>query len=239
MNIINVEHLYKIYGEKIIFDDASFGIQKGDKIGIVGINGTGKSTLLKMIAGEETPDKGQIIKQNGLKLAYVPQNPVFSEDSTIRSYALKKGEENWKVESNLTELNITRFDQKIEHLSGGQKKRVVLAKILSDDFDVLLLDEPTNHLDEAMIRWLEEYLRSYKGTVIMVTHDRYFLDRVTNCILEISHGKMYGYDSDYSGFLELKAQREEMESASERKRQSVLRMELEWAKRGCRARPSH
>ena len=236
MNIINVEHLYKIYGEKIIFDDASFGIQKGDKIGIVGINGTGKSTLLKMIAGEETPDKGQIIKQNGLKLAYVPQNPVFSEDSTIRSYALKKGEENWKVESNLTELNITRFDQKIEHLSGGQKKRVVLAKILSDDFDVLLLDEPTNHLDEAMIRWLEEYLRSYKGTVIMVTHDRYFLDRVTNRILEISHGKMYGYDSDYSGFLELKAQREEMESASERKRQSVLRMELEWAKRGCRAR---
>ena len=236
MNIINVEHLYKIYGEKIIFDDASFGIQKGDKIGIVGINGTGKSTLLKMIAGEETPDKGQIIKQNGLNLAYVPQNPVFSEDSTIRSYALKKGEENWKVESNLTELNITRFDQKIEHLSGGQKKRVVLAKILSDDFDVLLLDEPTNHLDEAMIRWLEEYLRSYKGTVIMVTHDRYFLDRVTNRILEISHGKMYGYDSDYSGFLELKAQREEMESASERKRQSVLRMELEWAKRGCRAR---
>ena len=236
MNIINVEHLYKIYGEKILFDDASFGIQKGDKIGIVGINGTGKSTLLKMIAGEETPDKGQIIKQNGLKLAYVPQNPVFSEDSTIRSYALKKGEENWKVESNLTELNITRFDQKIEHLSGGQKKRVVLAKILSDDFDVLLLDEPTNHLDEAMIRWLEEYLRSYKGTVIMVTHDRYFLDRVTNRILEISHGKMYGYDSDYSGFLELKAQREEMESASERKRQSVLRMELEWAKRGCRAR---
>ena len=236
MNIINVEHLYKIYGEKIIFDDASFGIQKGDKIGIVGINGTGKSTLLKMIAGEETPDKGQIIKQNGLKLAYVPQNPVFSEDSTIRSYALKKGEENWKVESNLTELNITRFDQKIKHLSGGQKKRVVLAKILSDDFDVLLLDEPTNHLDEAMIRWLEEYLRSYKGTVIMVTHDRYFLDRVTNRILEISHGKMYGYDSDYSGFLELKAQREEMESASERKRQSVLRMELEWAKRGCRAR---
>lgn len=112
----------------------------------------------------------------------------------------------------------------------------MLAKILSDDFDVLLLDEPTNHLDEAMIRWLEEYLRSYKGTVIMVTHDRYFLDRVTNCILEISHGKMYGYDSDYSGFLELKAQREEMESASERKRQSVLRMELEWAKRGCRAR---
>ena len=236
MNIINIEHLCKIYGEKTVFDDASFGIQKGDKIGIVGINGTGKSTLLKMIAGEETPDEGQIIKQNGLKLAYVPQNPVFSEDSTIRSYALKKGEENWKVESNLTELNITQFDQKIEHLSGGQKKRVVLAKILADDFDVLLLDEPTNHLDEAMIRWLEEYLRAYRGTVIMVTHDRYFLDRVTNRILEISHGKMYSYDSDYSGFLELKAQREEMELASERKRQSVLRMELEWAKRGCRAR---
>ena len=141
-----------------------------------------------------------------------------------------------KVESNLTELNITRFDQKIEHLSGGQKNGCACKKYCQMILTYFLLDEPTNHLDEAMIRWLEEYLRSYKGTVIMVTHDRYFLDRVTNRILEISHGKMYGYDSDYSGFLELKAQREEMESASERKRQSVLRMELEWAKRGCRAR---
>ena len=237
MNIINIEHISKIYGEKTIFDDASFGIQEGDKIGIVGINGAGKSTLLKMIAEKENPDSGQIIRQNGLKIAYVPQNPVFPEDADIRSYAFDRGDgEDWKVESCLTELGIREYDIPISHLSGGQKRRVGLAKVLAQDFDVLLLDEPTNHLDGSMIAWLEEYLRSYRGTVIMVTHDRYFLDRVTNRILEISRGKMYGYDADYSGFLELKAAREEMELASERKRQSILRMELEWAKRGCRAR---
>lgn len=237
MNIINLEHINKIYGEKVIFEDASFGIQERDKIGIVGINGTGKSTLLKVIAGEEVPDSGQVIRQNGLKLAFVPQNPVFPDGADIRSYALESGtDESWQVESNLTELGITDFDQKIEQLSGGQKRRVVLAKILAGNFDVLLLDEPTNHLDQEMITWLEEYLRSYRGTVLMVTHDRYFLDRVTNRILELSHGKMYGYDADYTGFLELKAAREERELATERKRQSVLRMELEWAKRGCRAR---
>ena len=237
MNIINIEHISKIYGEKTIFDDASFGIQEGDRIGIVGINGTGKSTLLKMIAGEATPDSGQIIRQNGLKIAYVPQNPVFPDDADIRSFAFDRGDgEDWQVESCLTELGIREYDTPIAHLSGGQKKRVVLAKVLAQDFDVLLLDEPTNHLDGGMITWLEEYLRSCRSTILMVTHDRYFLDRVTNRILEISHGKMYGYDADYSGFLELKAAREEMELASERKRQSVLRMELEWAKRGCRAR---
>ena len=237
MNIINIELISKIYGEKVIYEDASFGIQQGDKIGIVGINGTGKSTLLRMIAGEETPDAGQIIRQNGLKIAYVAQNPVFPDGADIRSYAFTRGAgEDWQAESNLRELGITRFDEKISHLSGGQKRRVVLAKTLAEDFDVLLLDEPTNHLDGEMINWLEEYLRAYRGTLIMVTHDRYFLDRVTNRILEISHGKMYGYDADYSGFLELKAAREEMELATERKRQSVLRMELEWAKRGCRAR---
>ena len=237
MNIINIEHISKIYGEKTIFDDASFGVQEGDRIGIVGINGTGKSTLLRMIAGESTPDSGQIIRQNGLKIAYVPQNPVFPEDADIRSFAFDRGDgEDWQVESCLTELGIRECDMPISHLSGGQKRRVVLAKTLAQDFDVLLLDEPTNHLDGEMITWLEEYLRSCRSTILMVTHDRYFLDRVTNRILEISHGKMYGYDADYSGFLELKAAREEMELASERKRQSVLRMELEWAKRGCRAR---
>ena len=201
MNIINIEHISKIYGEKVIYEDASFGVQQGDKIGIVGINGTGKSTLLRMIAGEEVPDEGQIIRQNGLKIAYVPQNPVFPDGADIRSYAFSKGDgEDWQVESNLMELGITQFDQKIEHLSGGQKRRVVLAKTLAEDFDVLLLDEPTNHLDGEMITWLEEYLRSYRGTVLMVTHDRYFLDRVCSRILEISRGKMYGYDADYSGF---------------------------------------
>lgn len=235
MNIINIEHISKIYGEKTIFEDASFGIHEGDKIGIIGINGTGKTTLLRMAAGLETPDDGQIIRQNNLKIAYLPQNPEFPPDATILSYS-RDSEAQWKVESNLNQLGITEYDTPIVYLSGGQKRKVALAKVLATDFDVLLLDEPTNHLDEEMILWLEEYLRNFRGTILMVTHDRYFLDKVTNKILEISHGKMYSYDANYSKFLEMKAEREEMELASERKRQSILRMELEWAKRGCRAR---
>lgn len=235
MNILNIEHISKIYGEKTIFEDASFGIHEGDKIGIVGINGTGKTTLLKMIAGLEEPDEGQIIRQNSLKIAYLPQNPEFPKNATILSY-IQDSEADWKVQSNLSQLGITDYEMPIEHLSGGQKRKVALAKILATDFDVFLLDEPTNHLDEAMISWLEGYLREYRGVVVMVTHDRYFLDQVTNKILEISHGKMYSYEANYSKFLEMKAEREEMELASERKRQSILRMELEWAKRGCRAR---
>ena len=237
MNLLNIEHISKIYGEKIIFNDASFGVQEGDKIGIVGINGTGKTTLLRMIAGTETPDDGQIVRQNGMKIAHLTQNPVFPEGATVLSYAQSVAVDmEWKVQSNLNILGITDHSIKIEHLSGGQKRRVAMAKVLAEDFDLLLLDEPTNHLDAEMISWLEGYLRAYRGTVIMVTHDRYFLDQVTNRILEISHGKMYSYDANYTKFLELKAQREEMELASERKRQSILRMELEWAKRGCRAR---
>ncbi|MCI6676572.1 MAG: ABC-F family ATP-binding cassette domain-containing protein [Clostridiales bacterium] len=237
MNILNIEHISKIFGEKVIFDDASFGVHEGDKIGIIGINGTGKTTLLKMIAGMETPDEGQIIKQNGMRIAYLPQNPQFPEDATVLSYALDgTAETDWLVQSNLTKLGIAQYDSLISQLSGGQKRRVALAKVLAADFDMLLLDEPTNHLDEEMIIWLEDYLKEYKGVVLMVTHDRYFLDRVSNRILEISRGKMYSYDANYSKFLELKAQREEMEWASERKRQSVLRIEMEWAKRGCRAR---
>lgn len=235
MNIINIEHIYKIYGEKTVFEDASFGIHEGDKIGIVGINGTGKSTLLKMTAGLEMPDTGQIIRQNNLKIAYLPQNPEFPANTTILSY-IQDCEAQWRVESYLTKLGIQEYDTLISHLSGGQKRKVALAKVLATDFDVLLLDEPTNHLDEQMISWLEDYLKAFRGTILMVTHDRYFLDQVTNKILEISHGKAYDYEADYSGFLEMKAAREEMELASERKRQSVLCIELEWAKRGCRAR---
>ena len=235
MNIMNIEHISKIFGEKTIFDDASIGIQEGDKIGIVGINGTGKSTLLRMIAGDEVPDSGNIIRQNQLKLAWLPQEPKFPENATILSYA-GDDETGWKVQSNLSQLGIMDYSMPIDQLSGGQKRKVALAKVLAQDFDVLLLDEPTNHLDSAMIRWLEDYLKNFRGTILMVTHDRYFLDQVTNKILEISQCKIYSYESNYSGFLELKAAREEMELATERKRQSVLRMELEWAKRGCRAR---
>lgn len=237
MNIINIEHISKIYGDKVIFEDASFGVHQGDKIGIIGINGTGKSTLLKMVAQAEEPDAGQIIRQNSLKIAYLPQNPEFPQNATVHSYAMEGNPDtDWLVQSNLNQLGITEDDTLLEHLSGGQRRKVAMAKILASEFDVLLLDEPTNHLDQQMITWLEEYLKGFRGTVLMVTHDRYFMDKVTNKILEISHGKIYSYESNYSGFLERKAEREEMELASERKRQSILRMELEWAKRGCRAR---
>lgn len=236
MNILNVEHISKVFGEKVIFDDASFGIQDGDKIGIVGINGTGKTTLLKMIAGIEEPDQGQVIRKNGLKVSYLPQNPQIPQDATVMSYALQETEEDWKVQGNLAQLGITELSMPVAKLSGGQKRKLAMAKLFAEDADLLLLDEPTNHLDEEMLIWLEEYLRSFKGAILMVTHDRYFLDRVTNKILEVSHGEIYGYEANYSGFLEMKAQREEMELASERKRKSILRIEEEWARRGCRAR---
>lgn len=241
MNILNIEHISKIFGEKVIFDDVSYGIHEGDKIGIIGINGTGKTTLLKVIACLEEPDEGQVIRQNGLRITYLPQNPEFPKGANILDYVADgKWQKDWSTESEarnvLNKLGISDHEEEIEHLSGGQKKRVALARTLVNPADVLIMDEPTNHLDNEMVTWLEEFLIRFKGVVIMVTHDRYFLDRVTNKILEISHGKLYSYEANYSKFLEMKAQREEMELASERKRQSVLRMELEWAKRGCRAR---
>lgn len=241
MNILNIEHVSKIFGEKVVFDDVSYGIHEGDKIGIIGLNGTGKTTLLNLIAGLEEADEGQVVTQKGLRIAYLPQNPVFPGGSTVLSYVMEgKAQSDWNLENEaksvLNKLGITGHDGYIEHLSGGQKKRVALARTLVSPFELLVLDEPTNHLDQEMVSWLEDYLRKCKGVVIMVTHDRYFLDQVTNKILEINHGKLYGYDANYSKFLEMKAQREEMEQASERKRQSVLRMEVEWAKRGCRAR---
>lgn len=241
MNILNIEHVSKTFGEKRILDDVSYGVHEGDKIGVIGINGTGKTTLLKIIAGIEEPDEGHVITQNGLRITYLPQNPEFPKDATVLSYVMDGVKEHeWDSESDaktiLNKLDITDHHAAIDILSGGQKKRVALAKALMMEADVLILDEPTNHIDNEMARWLESYLIKFKGVIIMVTHDRYFLDRVTNKILEISHGKLYGYTANYSRFLELKAQREEMELATERKRQSVLRMELEWAKRGCRAR---
>lgn len=241
MNVLNMEHISKVYGDKVVFDDISVGIHQGDKIGIIGINGTGKTTFLRILAGLEEADEGQVITQNGLRLAYLSQHPVFPEKATILSYVSQgKREEDWNPETDahmvLNRLGITDHEEEIDHLSGGEKKRVALARVLINPADVLILDEPTNHLDNEMAGWLEDYLNRFKGVVIMVTHDRYFLDRVTNKILEISHGKTYVYEAKYSKFLEMKAQREEMEMASERKRQSVLRMEIEWAKRGCRAR---
>ncbi|MDO4273245.1 MAG: ABC-F family ATP-binding cassette domain-containing protein [Eubacteriales bacterium] len=241
MNILNIEHVSKIFGEKVVFDDVSYGIHDGDKIGIIGINGTGKTTILKMIAGLEEPDEGQVITQNGLRITYLPQTPEFPEGATILNYVADgKINKDWSTDSEaknvLNKLGIFNHEDEISKLSGGQKKRVALARTLVNPADVLILDEPTNHIDNEMAAWLEDYLIRFKGVVVMVTHDRYFLDRVTNKIMEISHGKLYAYDTNYSKFLEMKAQREEMELASQRKRQSILRMELEWAKRGCQAR---
>lgn len=241
MNILNMEHITKVYGDKVIFDDISVGIHQGDKIGIIGINGTGKTTFLRILAGLEEADEGQVIRQNGLRLSYLSQHPQFPEGATILSYVSEgKRDADWNPETDahmvLNKLGIADHEEEIAHLSGGQKKSVALARVLINPTDLLILDEPTNHLDNEMAAWLEDYLNRFKGAVIMVTHDRYFLDRVTNKILEISHGKTYTYEAKYSKFLEMKAEREEMEMASERKRQSVLRMELEWAKRGCRAR---
>ena len=197
----------------------------------------GKSTLLRIIAGEEVPDTGEVVRQNSLKILWLPQGPEFPETGTLASYALRgEPRTDWQVQSYLNILGLTDLDIPLSALSGGQKRKAAMARILSQEFDVLLLDEPTNHLDMEMTAWLEEYLKNMKKTLLMVTHDRYFLDRTVNKILEISHGKVYEYGTDYSGFLKMKAQREEMELASERKRKSILRMETEWAKRGCRAR---
>ncbi len=241
MNILNIEHIHKIFGDKVIFDDISCGIDQGEKIGIIGVNGTGKTTLLRVIAGEEEPDEGQVITQNGIRISWLPQTPEFPQHMTILDYVAEgKWQKDWSTESEarrmLNTLGITDQNSNMDNLSGGEKKRVALARMLLNPADILILDEPTNHLDGEMVTWLEDFLRNFRGTVIMVTHDRYFLDRVANRILEISHGKLYSYAGDYSRFLELKAQREEMELASDRKCRSVLRMELEWAARGCRAR---
>lgn len=242
MNLLSLENITKAYTERVLLDGASFFLQEGEKVGIIGINGTGKSTLLKIAAGLEEPDTGSCTKANHVVIRYLPQTPEFDDSCTVWEHVEKKISEStqWDMEgeakSMLRTLGIVRLEQKISELSGGQRKRLALAEILMQPCDILVLDEPTNHLDHAMAAWLEDYLKRWRGSLIMVTHDRYFLDSVSNRIVEIDKGKIYSYDTNYSGFLELKAQREEMEAATERKRQSILRVELEWVKRGARAR---
>ena len=243
MNLLTAEHLTKSYTERLLFDDTDFSINEGDKIGLIGINGTGKSTLLKLAAGLEEPDAGTIVRGRNLTIRYLPQNPVFRSGETVLESVLRENEgqdQIWDMESQakamLNRLGITEHDAVVDHLSGGQKKRAALASVLLSSADLLILDEPTNHLDSEMAEWLEEYLKRFKGAILMITHDRYFLDSVTNRIVELDHGKLYSYQANYEGFLELKAERMDMERASERKRQSILRGELEWVKRGARAR---
>ena len=260
MNIVNVENITKSYTERKLFEKASFYLQEGEKVGIVGINGTGKSTLLKIIAGAEEPDEGSVTRANHIVVRYLPQNPIFDEKKSILENVLEQAvcnfepqaqgsgqvtkglheADHWNLESSaknmMTRLGITDFEQKTGTLSGGQKKRIALVAALLVPCDVLILDEPTNHLDSSMADWLENYLKKYKGALVMVTHDRYFLDSVCNRIVEVDKGHVYSYDANYSGFLQLKTEREEMQVASERKRQSVLRKEIEWMQRGARAR---
>ena len=243
MNLVTIEHLTKSYTERLIFDDTDFSINEGEKIGLIGINGTGKSTLLKIVAGLEEPDKGTVVRGRNLDMRYLPQNPKFTEGDTIIESILRDNEGHphiWDMESQaktmLTKVGIYDFDAKVETLSGGQRKRVALVSTLMADTDLLILDEPTNHLDSDMVDWLEDHLKKFRGAILMITHDRYFLDSVANRIVELDKGKFYSYQTNYEGYLEMRAERLDMAQASERKRQSILRVELEWMKRGARAR---
>ncbi len=243
MNLVTAEHLTKSYTERLLFDDTAFSINEGEKVGLIGINGTGKSTLLKIVAGLEEPDTGTVVRGRNLYIRYLAQNPIFPPDLTVLDCVIQENkahEQLWDLEGEaktiLNRLGITEYDAVISTLSGGQKKRVALASVLLSTADLLVLDEPTNHLDSAMADWLEEYLKNFRGALLMITHDRYFLDSVTNRIVELDQGKLYSYQANYAGFLELKAERMAMEQAAERKRQSILRVELEWIKRGARAR---
>ena len=244
MNILTADNITKAYGERRLLDGASFFLQEGEKVGIIGINGTGKSTLLKILAGMEEPDEGKVIRAQGMVVRFLPQHPSFRPEDTLIEALLR---ENGKTEEEatdlitdaknmMTRLGITDFNETCGHLSGGQKKRLALISVLLTPSDILILDEPTNHLDGDMAEWLEEVLKKRKNAVIMVTHDRYFLDSVAGRIIEIDRGKIYSHETNYSGYLEEKISREEMAEAAERKRQSMLRTELAWVQRGARAR---
>lgn len=241
MRVLAAENISKSYGERALLSDVTLQINQGDKIGLIGVNGTGKSTLLRLLAGEEAPDSGSIFCQPGHRAAYLPQNPVFAPEDTVLEHVLRGAgrdvqEESYRAKAILTKLGVTDFGETVGHLSGGQRKRLAMAAALVRPSEILILDEPTNHLDYEMVEWLEGQLKSYKGSLVMVTHDRYFLDRVCNCIAEIDHGKLYRYQANYEGFLQLKSEREEYARASERKRQSLLKRELAWLQRGARAR---
>ncbi|KQL48901.1 ABC transporter [Brevibacillus choshinensis] len=279
MQILSVENLSKSYGEKVLFDNISFHIAEQQRIGLIGVNGTGKSSLLKIIAGLDTSDSGKLVHANRFHVEYLPQNPSFDEDSSIldqvfygdspliqllREYeealadlqtspddekkqsrvfslqtkmdAADAWESNTQAKMILTQLGLNDFTQKVRELSGGQRKRVAMARALIQPADLLILDEPTNHIDNETVEWLEEYLSRYKGALLLVTHDRYFLDRVTNRTFELDGGKLYSYEGNYATFLEKKAEREENEAAAESKRQNLLRRELAWLRRGAKAR---
>ena len=240
--LLSAEAITKSYREGNLLDGVSLYLEEGDKAGIIGINGTGKSTLLKIIAGLEQPDSGSVVTASGVRIGYLPQNPNFAAGTTVLAQvfsgaasAARQAKE-YEAKSILTRLGITEFDRDVSTLSGGQKRCVAIASALVTPCELLVLDEPTNHLDSSMVAWLEDYLKKFKGSLLMVTHDRYFLDRVTNRIVEIDRGRLYTYQANYSRYLELKAEREQMEAGSERKRQGLLKKELAWMQQGPKAR---
>ena len=240
--LLSAEHLSINFGSRQLLDDVNFYLNDGDKTGIIGINGTGKSTFLKVLAGAVEPDQGKISRNPNVQVSYLSQNPIMDDDATVLEQVFLhfpsefRDLNEYEAKSMLNQLGITDHSQKVGTLSGGQRKRVALAAALIHPADVLILDEPTNHLDSEMTAWLEDRLRKFRGGLVMVTHDRYFLERVVNHITELSRGKLYHYEANYSKYLELKEQRAEMAEASERKRQSILRVEREWIMRGCKAR---
>ena len=240
--LLSAEHLSINFGSRQLLDDVNFYLNEGDKTGVIGINGTGKSTFMKVLAGVTEPDGGTISRNPNVQVSFLPQNPVMQDDATVLEQVFLhfpaefRALNEYEAKTMLNRLGLPDFEQKVGTLSGGQRKRVALAAALLSPADVLILDEPTNHLDSEMVTWLEDWLRRFKGGLIMVTHDRYFLERVVNHITELSRGKLYHYEANYSKYLELKEQRAEMAEASERKRQSILRVEREWIMRGCRAR---
>ena len=240
--LLSAEHLSINFGSRQLLTDVNFYLNDGDKVGIIGINGTGKSTFLKVLAGAIEPDEGRITRNPNVQISYLPQNPVMDDSATVLEQVFLhfprefRELNEYEAKSMLTRLGFTDFDQKVGSLSGGQRKRVALVAALVHPADILVLDEPTNHLDSEMVAWLEDWLRQFRGGLVMVTHDRYFLERVVNHITELSRGKLYHYEANYSRYLELKEQRASMAEASERKRQSILRVEREWIMRGCKAR---
>ena len=240
--LLSAENLSINFGSRQLLSSVNFYLNDGDKVGIIGINGTGKSTFLKVLSGALEPDEGRIIRNPNVQISYLPQNPVMDDNATVLEqvflhFPAEFRELNeYEAKSMLNRLGLTDFSQKVGTLSGGQRKRVALVAALVHPADILVLDEPTNHLDSRMVAWLEDWLRSFRGGLVMVTHDRYFLERVVNHITELSRGKLYHYEANYSRYLELKEQRAEMAEASERKRQSILRVEREWIMRGCKAR---
>ena len=240
--LLSAEHLSINFGSRQLLDDVNFYLNEGDKVGVIGINGTGKSNFLKVLSGVTEPDGGTISRNPNVQVSLLPQNPAMEESATVLEqvflhFPAEFRELNeYEAKAMLNRLGITDFAQKVGTLSGGQRKRVALAAALIHPADVLILDEPTNHLDSEMVAWLEDWLRRFKGGLVMVTHDRYFLERVVNHITELSRGKLYHYEANYSKYLELREQRAEMAEASERKRQSILRVEREWIMRGCKAR---